>query len=124
MLLLYPLEVRSCCHNLASVVHWILSGVITLAFPFIVCLLKFYVFYLLAFLGVIMTLHAYYFMPNTNRMLEEEDVSKVWKQHWFWGRYFVDLENDATVEEDVSAVWKQHWFWRRYFVDLDSDLMF
>ncbi|KAI3853200.1 hypothetical protein MKW92_037461 [Papaver armeniacum] len=50
-----------------------------------------------------------------------EDVSKIWKQHWFWRRYFVNLNND--VEEDVSEVWKQHWFWRRYFVDRDNDLI-
>ncbi|KAI3853322.1 hypothetical protein MKX03_021876 [Papaver bracteatum] len=120
LLLLYPLEVRSCGQNLASNVHWMLSSFITLVFPPIICLFKFYVLYVLAFFGVIITFHAYYFMPNTNRMLVEEDVSKIWKQHWFWRRYFFDLNNDV---EDVSEVWRQHWFWRRYFVDLDNDLI-
>ncbi|MCL7042849.1 hypothetical protein MKW94_008439 [Papaver nudicaule] len=120
MLLLFPLEVRSCGHNWASNVHWTLSSFITLVFPLIVCQFKFYVFYLFAFFGVIITFHAYYFMPNTNRMLSEEDVSKVWKQHWFWRRYFVGLNNDG--EEVGSEVWKQHWFWRMYFDDLGSDL--
>ncbi|KAI3907078.1 hypothetical protein MKW92_040544 [Papaver armeniacum] len=98
MLLLYPLEVRSCGQNWASIVHWVLSAFITLVFPAMVCLFKFYVLYLLAFFGVIMTLHAYYFMPNTDGMLAEEDVSEVWKQHWFWKRYFVDLENNLMAE--------------------------
>ncbi|KAI3879327.1 hypothetical protein MKX03_031796 [Papaver bracteatum] len=97
MLLLYPLEVRSCGQNWDSIVHWMLSAFITLVFPAMVCLFKFYVLYLLAFFGVIMTLHAYCFMPNTDGMLSEEDVSEVWKQHWFWKRYFDDLENNLMA---------------------------
>ncbi|KAI3881444.1 hypothetical protein MKX03_012324 [Papaver bracteatum] len=123
MLLLYPLEVRSCCQYIASKEHWNLSTLVTFIFPAVVCLFKFYVLYLLAFFGMVMTFHAYYFMPDTGRLLVEEDVSKVWKRHWYWRRYFVDLEND-DVEEDVSEVWNQHWFWRRYLVDdLDNSLM-
>ncbi|KAI3981319.1 hypothetical protein MKX01_004583 [Papaver californicum] len=76
MLLLYPLEVRSCGQNLASKVHWLFSGFITYLFPFMVCQFKFYVLYLFAFF---------------------EDVSKVWKQHLFWRRYFVDLDTDMMV---------------------------
>ncbi|KAI3960625.1 hypothetical protein MKX01_003799 [Papaver californicum] len=37
------------------------------------------------------------FMPDSNQILVEEDVSKVWKQHWFWRRYFVDLDDDLMV---------------------------
>ncbi|MCL7023865.1 hypothetical protein MKW94_021736 [Papaver nudicaule] len=95
MLVLYPLEVRSCGQNIASKVHWNFSGFMTFAFPAIVHLFKFYVLYLFAFFGVIMTFFAYYFVPDAN--LVEEDVSKVWKQHWFWRRYFVDLDDDLMV---------------------------
>ncbi|KAI3897346.1 hypothetical protein MKX03_021941 [Papaver bracteatum] len=118
MLPLYLLEVRSCCQHLASEVHWKLSSFITVEFPVMECLFKFYILYLLDFFGVIMTFHAYYFMPNIDRLLIEEYVSKVWKQHWYWRMYFVDLEND-DIEEDVSEVWKQHWFWGKYYVDND-----
>ncbi|RZC89179.1 hypothetical protein C5167_030879 [Papaver somniferum] len=115
MLVLYPLEVQSSCQHWASIVHWVLSAFITFVFPAIVCLFKSLVLYLLAFFGVIMTFLAYYFMPSTNRLLVEEDASEVWKHHWFWRRYFVDLENNLMVEEDdVSEVIKQHWFCRRY----------
>ncbi|KAI3875741.1 hypothetical protein MKX03_023664 [Papaver bracteatum] len=97
MLLLYPLEVRSCGQNLASRVHWNFSGFITFVFPFVVCRFQFYVLYLFAFFAMIMTILAYYFMPDTNQILVEEDVSKVWKQHWYWRRYFVDLNYDPMV---------------------------
>ncbi|KAI3849558.1 hypothetical protein MKW92_011354 [Papaver armeniacum] len=122
MLRLYPLEVRSCCQYLASKVHWQLSSFVTFIFPVTVCVFKFYFLYMLAFFGMVMTFHAYHFLPDTDHLLVEEDVSTVRKQHWYWRRYFVDLEND-DVEEDVSEVWKQHWLWRRYFVDLDINSM-
>ncbi|KAI3854830.1 hypothetical protein MKX03_004223 [Papaver bracteatum] len=96
MLLLYPLEVRSYGQNLASRVHWNFSSFMTLAFPFMIYLYGHYVLYLFAFFGVIICILAYYFMPDTNQILVEEDVSEVWKQHWFWRRYFVDL-NDLMV---------------------------
>ncbi|RZC66772.1 hypothetical protein C5167_010462 [Papaver somniferum] len=89
--------VRSCGQDLSSKVYWNFSGFMTLVFPCMVYLFKFYVLYLFAFFGVIMTFLAYYFMPDTNQILVEEDVSKVWKQHWFWRRYFVDLDSDLMV---------------------------
>ncbi|KAI3927301.1 hypothetical protein MKW98_008003 [Papaver atlanticum] len=95
MLLLYPVEVRSCGQNLASRVHWNFSSFMTLVFPFMVCLCGHYVLYLFAFFGVIICILAYYFMPDTYQILVEEDVSEVWRQHWFWRRYF-DL-NDLMV---------------------------
>ncbi|KAI3845637.1 hypothetical protein MKW92_049580 [Papaver armeniacum] len=97
ILLLYPLEVRSCAQQLSSRVHWNFSGFMTLVFPSMVYLFKFYVLYLFAFFGVIMSFLAYYFMPDTNQILVEEDASEVWKQHWFWRRYFVDLDNNLMV---------------------------
>ncbi|KAI3859366.1 hypothetical protein MKX03_010851 [Papaver bracteatum] len=97
LLLLYPLEVRSCSQQSSSKVHWNFSGFMTLVFPSMVYLFKFYVLYLFAFFGVIMSFLAYYFMPDTNQILVEEDASEVWKQHWFWRRYFVDLDNDLMV---------------------------
>ncbi|KAI3922521.1 hypothetical protein MKX01_006210 [Papaver californicum] len=83
--------------NLSSKVHWNFSGFMTLVFTFMVYLFKFYVLYLFAFFGVIISFLAYYFMPDTNQILVGEDVSKIWKQHWFWRRYFVDLDNDLMV---------------------------
>ncbi|KAI3865687.1 hypothetical protein MKX03_000482 [Papaver bracteatum] len=97
ILLLYPLEVRSCSQQLSSRVHWNFSGFMTLVFPSMVYLFKFYVLYLFTFFGVIMSFFAYYFMPDTNQILVEEDASEVWKQHWFWRRYFVDLDNNLMV---------------------------
>ncbi|KAI3997752.1 hypothetical protein MKX01_007639 [Papaver californicum] len=43
MLLLHPMEVRSCGQNLASKVHWNISGFITFVFPFMVYQFEFYV---------------------------------------------------------------------------------
>ncbi|MCL7047142.1 hypothetical protein MKW94_016537 [Papaver nudicaule] len=97
ILLFYPSEVRSCGQNLASKVHWIVSSFMTFVFPFVFRLYKLYVLYLFTFFVVVMTLLAYYFMPDTNQILVEEDVSRVWKQHWFWRRYFVDLDDDLMV---------------------------
>ncbi|KAI3847416.1 hypothetical protein MKW98_032742 [Papaver atlanticum] len=97
MLLLYPLEVRSCGQQLSSKVHWNFSGFMTLVFPSMFYLFKFYVLYLFAFFGVIMSFLSYYFMPDTNQILVEEDASEVWKQHWYWRRYFVDLNSDLMV---------------------------
>ncbi|MCL7024141.1 hypothetical protein MKW94_026699 [Papaver nudicaule] len=84
---------------------------ITFVFPVICMLIQVFChIYLSPLFVVIMTFHAYDFIPNTNRMLSEEDASKVWKQHWFWRRYFVDLENNLMAGEDVSKVWKHHSF--------------
>ncbi|MCL7038872.1 hypothetical protein MKW94_029739 [Papaver nudicaule] len=90
ILLLFPLEIRPYGQNLAVGLHWIFSSFMAVVFPLMLCHLQFGVFYLFAFFVMIMTLFAYYLVPETNGILLEDDVSQVWKQHWFWRRYFFD----------------------------------
>ncbi|KAI3859000.1 hypothetical protein MKW92_039409 [Papaver armeniacum] len=88
MLLLFPVDIRPYGQNLAVGLHWMFSSFMSVVFPQMLCHLQFGVFYLFAFFVLIMTLFAYYFVPETNGILVEEDVSQVWKQHWFWRRFF------------------------------------
>ncbi|KAI3900812.1 hypothetical protein MKW92_001352 [Papaver armeniacum] len=90
MLLLFPVDIRPYGQNLAVGLQWMFSSFMSVVFPQMLCHLQFGVFYLFAFFVLIMTLFAYYFVPETNGILVEEDVSQVWKQHWFWRRYFFD----------------------------------
>ncbi|KAK6147567.1 hypothetical protein DH2020_018479 [Rehmannia glutinosa] len=53
------------------------------------CAMKYGLFIIFAFFVVVMTLFCYFFMPETKNIPIEE-MTQVWRNHWFWKRFMND----------------------------------
>ncbi|OUZ99430.1 Sugar/inositol transporter [Macleaya cordata] len=83
---IFPLEIRSAAQSITVAVNMLFTFIIAQVFLNMLCHLKFGLFYLFAFFVLTMTLFVIFFLPET-KGIPIEEMSKVWKQHWFWKRY-------------------------------------
>ncbi|KAF8413994.1 hypothetical protein HHK36_001992 [Tetracentron sinense] len=86
---IFPLEIRSAAQSINVSVNMLFTFAIAQIFLAMLCHLKFGLFIFFAFFVVVMTIFIYYFLPETKNVPIEE-MSKVWKQHWYWGNYIPD----------------------------------
>ncbi|GMY17917.1 sugar transport protein 10-like [Fagus crenata] len=91
-----PLEIRSAGQAINVSVNMLLTFIIAQSFLSLLCHLKFGLFYFFAGFVVIMTVFIYFFLPETKNIPIEE-INRVWKAHWFWGKYIPD---DAVIGAD------------------------
>ncbi|WOL17703.1 sugar carrier protein C-like [Canna indica] len=90
---IFPLEIRSACQAIVVAVNMLFTFVVAEGFLSWLCHLKFALFYCFSGILVVMTLFIAFFLPETkNRPIEE--MSIVWKKHWFWGRFVADEDVD------------------------------
>jgi len=66
------------------------------------CQLKFGIFFFLAGFELIMTVFIAFFLPETKN-LPIEEISKVWKSHWFWTKFVPDVDTVANNDRKVTA---------------------
>ncbi|KAG8368058.1 hypothetical protein BUALT_Bualt15G0005900 [Buddleja alternifolia] len=95
---IFPLEVRSAAQNVTIAVNMLAAFIIGQFFLTMFCTMQSGVFIFFAFVVVMMTMYCYIFMPEAKNMPVEE-MTKVWRDHWFWRRYMNDT-NDH-VDEDI-----------------------
>ncbi|XP_042486542.1 sugar transport protein 10-like [Macadamia integrifolia] len=86
---IFPLEIRSAGQAINVSVNMFFTFVIAQLFLTLLCHMKFGLFFFFAAWEIIMTIFIYFFMPETKNVPIEE-ISRVWKQHWFWGKYIPD----------------------------------
>ena len=91
-----PLEIRSAGQAINVSVNMLLTFIIAQSFLSLLCHMKFGLFYFFAGFVVIMTVFIYFFLPETKNIPIEE-INRVWKAHWFWGKYIPD---DAVIGAD------------------------
>lgn len=84
-----PLEIRSAGQAINVSVNMLLTFIIAQGFLSLLCHMKFGLFYLFACFVIVMTLFIYFFLPETKNIPIEE-MNRVWKAHWFWGKYIPD----------------------------------
>ncbi|GKU90880.1 hypothetical protein SLEP1_g4824 [Rubroshorea leprosula] len=84
-----PLEIRSAGQAINVSVNMIFTFFVAQAFLSMLCHLKFGLFFFFACFVIIMTIFIYFFLPETKNVPIEE-MNKVWKEHWFWGKYIPD----------------------------------
>jgi len=94
---IFPLEIRSAAQSINVSVNMIFTFIIAQVFLTMLCHFKFGLFLFFAFWVVIMTIFVYIFLPETKNIPIEEMVI-VWKKHWFWSRFMVDVDLPNGVE--------------------------
>nr|BAD93826.1 monosaccharide transport protein [Arabidopsis thaliana] len=68
------------------------------------CHMKFGLFFFFAFFVVIMTIFIYLMLPETKNVPIEE-MNRVWKAHWFWGKFIPDeAVNMGAAEMQQKSV--------------------
>ncbi|KAK9681782.1 hypothetical protein RND81_10G027500 [Saponaria officinalis] len=88
---IFPLEIRSAAQSITVSVNMFFTFIIAQIFLSMLCHLKFGLFLFFGFFVLIMSGFVFFFLPET-KGIPIEEMSTVWKSHWFWGRYIPDDE--------------------------------
>ncbi|GAB2303054.1 Transcription factor stp1 [Dionaea muscipula] len=86
---IFPLEIRSAAQSINVSVNMLFTFVVAQAFLAMLCHLKFGLFLFFAFFVIVMTVFVYFFLPETKGVPIEE-MSLVWRNHPFWGKFIPD----------------------------------
>ncbi|KAL6203248.1 hypothetical protein ACLB2K_026950 [Fragaria x ananassa] len=105
---IFPLEIRSAAQSINVSVNMIFTFVVAQVFLTMLCHLKFGFFFFFAFFVCVMSAFVYFFLPET-KGIPIEEMSRVWKQHWYWKRFVTDADypndgNEMTTPTIVTNV--------------------
>ncbi|OVA02976.1 Sugar/inositol transporter [Macleaya cordata] len=88
----FPVEIRSAAQNITVSVNMLFNFIIAHLFLNMLCHMKFGVFFFFAGFVAFGSIFLYHFVPETKGKSIEEMGRRVWKQHWYWGKYIPDDE--------------------------------
>ncbi|KAK8918408.1 Sugar carrier protein C [Platanthera zijinensis] len=98
----FPLAIRPAGQSIVVSVSMLFTFLVAQAFLALLCRLKFGLFFFFGGWVFIMIAFVAFFLPETKGVPIEEMVS-VWKEHWFWGRFFAHEEylpgDDAEIDK-------------------------
>ena len=94
-----PLEIRSAGQAVNVSVNMLFTFIIAQGFLSMLCHMKFGLFFFFGGFVIIMTIFIFFFLPET-RNVPIEEMNRVWKAHWFWGKYIPD---DAVIGATATA---------------------
>ncbi|KAK4479653.1 hypothetical protein RD792_015180 [Penstemon davidsonii] len=99
---IHPLEIRSAGQSVNVSVNMFFTFIIGQLFLTMLCNMKFGLFFFFGGWVLVMTIFVYMFLPETKNMPIEE-MNRVWKAHWFWGKYIpedaVGLGNHKNAQD-------------------------
>lgn len=93
----FPLETRSAGQSVCVCVNFLSSFLFAQVFLSMLCHLNCFIFVFFSAWVIIMSLFVLFFLPETTKVPIEEMTERVWKQHWFWKRFFIDDGNNHGV---------------------------
>ncbi|KAL5700237.1 hypothetical protein ACHQM5_025710 [Ranunculus cassubicifolius] len=96
---IFPLEIRSAAQSINVAVNMFFTFVIAQLFLKMLCGMKFGLFFFFGSFVLVMSIFVYFFLPET-KGIPIEEMSQVWKNHWWWGRYVTE---DDEVELEVKS---------------------
>ncbi|KAJ6689398.1 hypothetical protein OIU85_005767 [Salix viminalis] len=101
----FPLETRTAGFSFAVSSNMLCTFVIAQAFLSMLCHMRSGIFFFFAAWIVVMGLFALFLLPETKGVPVDEMVDRVWKQHWFWKRFFND---EQAVEKREAEMIRPH----------------
>ncbi|OWM88956.1 hypothetical protein CDL15_Pgr020910 [Punica granatum] len=94
-----PLEVRSPGQAINVSVNMLFTFIIAQGFLSMLCHMKFGLFFFFGGFVILMTIFVFFFLPETKNVPIEE-MNRLMKAHWFWGKYIPDEE--ATGDKSTA----------------------
>jgi MFS transporter, SP family, sugar:H+ symporter len=92
----FPLEIRSAGQSITVASGFVFTIFIAQGFLAMLCRMRAWLFFFFAGCIVVMTAFVYLLLPETKGMPIEQ-IGKVWREHWFWGRVVgLDGTNDKV----------------------------
>ncbi|KAG8373719.1 hypothetical protein BUALT_Bualt11G0054000 [Buddleja alternifolia] len=98
---IFPLEVRSAAQSMTVAVNMLATFVIGQFFLTMLCAMKYWLFIFFACFVVVMTVYCYFFMPETKNIPIEE-MTQVWREHWYWRRYMSDPDDPVNRPGSIA----------------------
>jgi hypothetical protein len=95
---IFPLEIRSAGQSITVAVNMLFTFFIAQLFLAMLCHFKFGLFIFFAIFVAIMSTFIFFFLPETMNIPIEE-MSRVWKQHWYWRRFMLDEDDDRRASD-------------------------
>lgn len=95
-----PLEVRSAAQSITVSMNMLFTFGVAQVFLKMLCWMKFGLFIFFAAFVFIMTLFVYIYVPETKNIPIEE-MSRVWRDHWYWKNYTDDVDTQSPAKEVV-----------------------
>ncbi|KAJ4982188.1 hypothetical protein NE237_033025 [Protea cynaroides] len=101
---IFPLEIRSSAQSINVAVNMLFTFIIAQVFLMLLCHLKFGLFLFFSAWVLIMSIFVYFLLPETKGVPIEE-MSRVWKKHWYWGNFISseDVIEDVMMEKDPQV---------------------
>ncbi|RRT47838.1 hypothetical protein B296_00010491 [Ensete ventricosum] len=93
---IFPLEIRSAAQSISVSVNMFFTFVVAQVFLMMMCHLKFALFYFFGAWVLMMTIFVFFFVPETKNVPIEE-MTEVWKRHWYWSKYIDDDDRDVEM---------------------------
>ncbi|PIA42818.1 hypothetical protein AQUCO_02000335v1 [Aquilegia coerulea] len=94
---LFPLETRSAGQAIVVCVNLAFTALVAQCFLVSLCHLRYGIFLLFVCLIIAMSLFIFFLLPETKQVPIEE-ISLLWKNHWFWKRY---VNDEDEIQETV-----------------------
>ncbi|CAI9087627.1 OLC1v1021745C1 [Oldenlandia corymbosa var. corymbosa] len=98
---IFPLEIRSAAQSINVSVNMLFTFLVAQVFLNMLCHMKFGLFLFFAAFVVIMTAFIYFFLPETKNIPIEE-MTIVWKSHWYWKRFVTDDDYPNGHAKDLE----------------------
>ncbi|XP_030933273.1 hexose carrier protein HEX6-like [Quercus lobata] len=94
---IFPLEIRSAGQSITVAVGFIFIFLGAQTFLAMLCHFKSGIFFFFGGWVAVMTAFVYFLLPETKNVPIEQ-MSKVWREHWFWKRIVGEVNEDIKME--------------------------
>ena len=94
---IFPLEIRSAGQSITVAVGFIFIFLGAQTFLAMLCHFKSGIFFFFGGWVAVMTAFVYFLLPETKNVPIEQ-MSKVWREHWFWKRIVGEVNEDIEME--------------------------
>ncbi|XP_010454983.1 PREDICTED: sugar transport protein 13-like [Camelina sativa] len=99
---IFPLGTRSAGQSVAVCVNLLFTFIVAQAFLSTLCHLKFGIFIFFSAWVLVMSFFVTFLLPETKNVPIEEMSERVWKKHWFWGKFMDDHNDQVLVSGEKS----------------------